>query len=286
MNLGNLVQPLINGILIGANYILLGLGLTVIFSIMNVLNFAHGEIYMLGSFFVFYLCSLFHLNYIISIVGAMIATGILGLILERILFRPLKGNLVASVIIAISLISLLQTSAQLIFGKLGKGLPEFISGTVHVLNFNISNDRIFAFVISIVLLAITYVFVYKTKQGKAMQAVAQDKDAAALQGITINRIGPLGFFIGCALAGAAGAITAPIQGIYATSGGPVLNASLSIIILGGLGSIPGAAIGGLILGLIVSYGQTYLGYVSSILPFLIIVLVLLFKRTGLMGGRY
>jgi branched-chain amino acid transport system permease protein len=279
------LQPLINGLLIGANYILVALGLTVIFSVMNVLNFAHGEIYMIGGFCVYFLCSVLHLNYIVSLILAMIVTGILGLILERILFRPLKGDLLSSVIVAISLIWLFQTSAQLIFGKLPKGMAEVISGIVNVLGFNVSKARIVAALLSIVLLSITYFFVYKTKQGKAMQAFAQDKEAAALQGISISRIGPLGFFIGCALAGAAGGIVVPILGIDATAGGTVLNASLSIIILGGLGSIPGAALGGIILGLIVSYGQTYLGYIASIFPFLIIIIVLLFKRTGLMGGR-
>lgn len=285
MELDTLLQPLVSGLLIGATYILVALGLTVIFSIMNVLNFAHGEIYMLGAFCVYFLCDILQLNFAVSLILTMVLTGLFGLLLERVLFRPVRGDMLSSVIVAIGLIWLLQTSAQLIFGKQPRAMPEIVSGTVTMLGFNISNARIFAGLISIGLLILLYLFVYRTKQGKAMQAVAQDGEAAALQGIDIDRIGPLGFVIGCALAGAAGGIMAPILYIDATMGGTVLSKSLSIIILGGVGSIPGAALGGLIMGIAESYGQAFLGYVSSTFPFIIIILILLFKRTGLMGRQ-
>jgi branched-chain amino acid transport system permease protein len=116
-----------------------------------------------------------------------------------------------------------------------------------------------------------------------MQAVSQDREAAALMGINIDRVGTLGFGLGCALAAVAGGIMAPIFFIEATMGLDALGKSMAIIILGGLGSIPGAVIGGLILGLVESYGQTFMGYPATVLPFVIIVLVLLFKRSGLMG---
>ena len=118
-----------------------------------------------------------------------------------------------------------------------------------------------------------------------MQALAQDRDAAALQGVDIDKVGPLGFAIGCALAGAAGGIMAPILFVDATMGASVLGKSLSIIVLGGVGSIPGAALGGLIIGVAESYGQRFVGYPSSTFPFLIMILILLFRRTGLMGRQ-
>jgi branched-chain amino acid transport system permease protein len=285
MELEGVLKPLISGLLIGSSYILVALGLTVIFSVMNVLNFAHGEIYMLGAFGVFYLCAGLHMNYIAAFILSVIGTGILGLILQRVFFRPTKGDMLTSVIVAFGLIWLLQTGSQLVFGKQPRSMPDIIPGTVTLLNFNISKARIIAGLICVVLLIIVYIFVYKTRQGKAMQAISQDKEAAALQGIDINKIEPLGFALGCALAGAAGAIMAPILYIEATMGTNVLNTSLSVIVLGGVGSIPGAAIGGLILGIVQSYGQQYLGYVSSIFPFCIIILILLFKRTGLMGRQ-
>ena len=134
-----------------------------------------------------------------------------------------------------------------------------------------------------VLAAAVYLFIYKTKQGKAMQAVAQDREAAMSLGIDVDKIGALGFGLGCGLAGVGGGIMAPIFFIEPTMGTTTLIKSLCIIILGGVGSVPGAALGGMLLGIIESYGQTFLGYSATTFPFLIILLILIFKRTGLMG---
>jgi branched-chain amino acid transport system permease protein len=134
-----------------------------------------------------------------------------------------------------------------------------------------------------ILVAAVYLFIYKTKQGKAMQAVAQDREAAMSLGIDVDKISTMGFALGCGLAGVAGGIMAPIFFIEPTMGTTTLIKSLCIIILGGVGSIPGAALGGIILGIIESYGQTFLGYSATTFPFLIILFILIFKRTGLMG---
>jgi branched-chain amino acid transport system permease protein len=278
-----LLQPLIYGLQIGLTYILVALGFTVIFSIMNVINLAHGEIYMLGAFSVFYLCGLLHIDYIVALVISIAAVGLVGVLLERFFFRPVRGEIIATVIIAMGLMWLLQSSAQLVFGKQPRGMQEVFQGTITVFNVHISDSRVIAGVISIVLVIAVYFFVYKTKQGRAMQAMAQDREAAALQGVDSDVVGAVGFGLGCALAGAAGGIMAPILFVDATMGGPILIKSLAVVILGGMGSIPGAVIGGLILGILDSYGQRFLGYPSATFPFLIIILVLLFKRTGLMG---
>jgi branched-chain amino acid transport system permease protein len=285
MTIETLLQPFVSGILTGMTYVLTALGLTVIFSIMNVLNFAHGEIYMFGAFCVYFLCSMLHIPYPIALMMSIVAVGLFGIILERVFFRPARGDILTSVIVAIALIWVFQTSAQLIFGGQPRGMAELFPGTVTFFNMRISQSRLFAGFISFLLLVGLYLFVYKTKQGKAMQALAQDRDAAALQGVDIDRVGPLGFAIGCALAGAAGGIMAPILFVDATMGSSVLGKSLSIIILGGVGSIPGAALGGLIVGVVESYGQRFVGYPSSTFPFLIMILILLFKRTGLMGRQ-
>ena len=285
MTLGQIIQPLINGLLIGSNYILVALGLTVIFSIMNVLNFCHGEIYMIGAFVVYFVAGVFHVNYVLALLAAIVATGILGLVMERFLFRPAKGDILTGVIVATGLIWFFQQGAQIIFGSQPSRISPVVAGTWHLWDAMIPKDRVLAGAISLVLLAIVYYFIYWTKHGKAMQAVAQDRDAAALQGVDINRISPLGFVIGCSLAGAAGGIMLPVLYADPYMGSSILGNSLSIIILGGVGSIPGAAIGGLILGLVNSYGAQFAGYISSIFPFVIIVVVLLFKRTGLMGRK-
>lgn len=283
MTLDVFLQPLVYGLQIGVTYILLALGLTVIFSIMNVINLAHGEFYMLGAFTVFYINGLLKINYFVALLMSVVVVAAIGIFFERIFFRPARGQVVPTVIVGIGLMWLLQTAAQLIFGAQPRGMKEVFQGSVSFLNINLSDSRIVAGMISIVLVAAVYLFIYKTKQGKAIQAVAQDREAAMSLGIDVGKVGTLGFGLGCGLAGAAGGIMAPIFFVEPTMGTTTLVKSMSIIILGGVGSIPGAALGGLILGLVESYGQTFLGYSATTFPFLIILLVLVFKRTGLMG---
>ena len=278
-----LLQPLVYGLQIGLTYVLLALGLTVIFSMMNVLNLAHGEFYMLGAFTVFYMNGLLKVNYFLALAMSVVVVAVIGIFFERIFFRPARGEVVPTVIVGIGLMWLLQTAAQLLFGAQPRGMKEVFQGSVSFLNINISDSRIAAGIISILLVAGVYLFIYKTKQGKAMQAVAQDREAAMSLGIDVGKIGTLGFALGCGLAGAAGGLMAPIFFIEPTMGTTTLIKSLCIIILGGVGSIPGAALGGIILGIIESYGQTFLGYSATTFPFLIIVFILVFKRTGLMG---
>jgi branched-chain amino acid transport system permease protein len=283
MTLEILLQPLVYGLQIGLTYVLLALGLTVIFSIMNVLNLAHGEFYMLGAFTVFYVNGLLKVNYFLALIMSVVVVAVLGIFFERVFFRPARGEVVPTVIVGIGLMWLLQTAAQLLFGAQPRGMKEVFQGSVSFLNMNVSDSRIAAGMISILLVAAVYLFIYKTKQGKAMQAVAQDREAAMSLGIDVGKMGTLGFALGCGLAGVAGGLMAPIFFIEPTMGTTTLIKSLCIIILGGVGSIPGAALGGIILGIIESYGQTFLGYSATTFPFLIILFILVFKRTGLMG---
>ena len=283
MTFETLLQPLVYGLQIGLTYVLLALGLTVIFSIMNVINLAHGEFYMLGAFTVFYLTGLLKINYFVALILSIVVVAVIGIFFERIFFRPARGEVVPTVIVSIGLMWLLQTTAQLIFGAQPRGMKEVFQGSVSFLNMNLSDSRIVAGGISILLAAGVYLFIYRTKQGKALQAVAQDREAAMSVGIDVGKVGIIGFGLGCGLAGVAGGIMAPIFFVEPTMGTTTLVKSMSIIILGGVGSIPGAALGGLILGIVESYGQTFLGYSATTFPFLIILLVLVFKRTGLMG---
>jgi branched-chain amino acid transport system permease protein len=279
-----LLRPFIYGLQIGVIYILVALGLTVILSIMNVLYLAHGEIYMIGAFAVYYLCSLLHINYIAALFISIVVVGLLGIVLERCFFRPIReAGIASTVIISIGLMWIFQSSAQILFGTESRGMLEVFRGGVSILGIGLSGSRIAAGLISIALLFGVYFFVYSTKQGRAMRAMAQDREAAALQGISIDIMSAIGFGLGCALAAAAGGIMAPILFIEPTMGIVVLVKSLAVIILGGVGSIPGVALGGLILGVTESYGHTFLGYPATTLPFAIMILVLVFKRTGLMG---
>jgi branched-chain amino acid transport system permease protein len=282
MGLETVMQSLIYGVQIGVIYIIVALGLTVIFSMMNIMNFAHGEFYMLGAFSVLYLTSL-KLNYFIALITAIVIVACLGVILEWLFFRRVRGDILGGTIIAIGLMWILQTSAQLIFGTEPRGMGEVFKGNVTFLNVNISTSRLLAMLICVILVIGVYLFLYNTKTGKAIQAVAQDREAAALQGININGINSLGFGLGCALAGAAGGVIALLFSLDANMGTEALVKSLSAIILGGLGSLPGVIVGGFILGIAESCGYTFWGYPAATLPFAIILLVLIFKRGGLMG---
>jgi branched-chain amino acid transport system permease protein len=283
MQAGTILQPLIYGLQVGAVYVLVALGMTVIFSMMNVMNFAHGQFYMFGAFCIFYLASEWGINYFASLLITMVVIAILGVLSERLLFRQAAGDVISSTILAIGLMWVLQSSAQLLFGTSARGMAGTFSGTVTFLSINISISRLMATGFCVVLVILLYFFMYKTRLGKAMQAVAQDRRAAVLQGINVNRINALGFAIGCALAGAAGGLMAPILYIDPGMGGDALMKSLSVIVLGGLGSIPGAVLGGLILGIAESFGTTFIGYPAATFPFAIILLVLMIRRTGLMG---
>ena len=283
MTFETLLQPLIYGLQLGLTYILLALGLTVIFSIMNIVNLAHGEFYMMGAFTVLYVTGLLKANYFLALIASVVVVAAIGIFFERVLYRRAQERVVATVIVGIGLMWLLQTAAQLLFGAQPRGMREVFQGTVSFLNVNLSDSRIAAGLISMILVAGVYVLIYRTKLGKAMQAVAQDREAAMSLGIDVGKVGTIGFGLGCGLAGVAGGVMAPVFFVEPTMGTTTLIKSLSIIILGGVGSIPGAALGGLILGVVESYGQTFLGYSATTFPFLIILLVLIFKRTGLMG---
>jgi len=283
MTFETLLQPLVYGLQLGVTYILLALGLTVIFSIMNVLNLAHGEFYMIGAFTVLYATGVLKVNYFLALIACVVVVAALGIFFERVLYRRAKGRVVPIVIVGIGLMWMLQTAAQLIFGAQPRGMKEVFQGTVSLLNVNLSDSRIAAGLISMILVVGVYLLIYRTKLGKAMQAVAQDREAAMSLGIDVGKVGMVGFGLGCGLAGVAGGVMAPVFFVEPTMGTTTLIKSLSIIILGGVGSISGAALGGLILGIVESYGQTFLGYSATTFPFLIILLILIFKRTGLMG---
>jgi branched-chain amino acid transport system permease protein len=283
MTFETLLQPLVYGLQLGVTYILLALGLTVIFSIMNVVNLAHGEFYMMGAFAVLYVTGLLKVNYFLALMASVVVVAAIGIFFERVLYRRAQGRVVATVIVGIGLMWMLQTAAQLLFGAQPRGMKEVFQGSVSFLNVNLSDSRIAAGLISMILVVGVYVLIYRTKLGKAMQAVAQDREAAMSLGIDVGKVGTIGFGLGCGLAGVAGGVMAPVFFVEPTMGTTTLIKSLSIIILGGVGSIPGAALGGLILGVVESYGQTFLGYSATTFPFLIILLVLIFKRTGLMG---
>jgi branched-chain amino acid transport system permease protein len=280
-----LVQALLNGFGLAMVYVLVALGLTLIFSILEIINFAHGEFYMLGGYVTYYAYALFGLNYFATLGLAIVTVGLAGVVAERLIFHDLRGKALNAFIVSLGLLWVMQAGAQLSFGVLDKPVPSAFSGIVRVLGLIISVERLVVTLCAVVLIVGLYLFLRLSRPGRAMRAVAQDADAAALQGVNIEAISALGFGVGCALAGGAGGLLAPVFAVSPAMGAlPVVKAFI-IIIVGGMGSLPGAVLGGLLLGGVEGLGSLFMGSAAvNILGFLMVIVVLLVRPRGLVGG--
>lgn len=279
-----LVQSAIIGVSIGSIYILMALGLTLMFGMMHIINFAHGAVYMLGAFVIYYVFFQGGVPYFAAFVIAMILLGAFGYVVERVIYRPIKGGIEPTLVALLALTTFLQAAGYPVFGQLDKNVPPVFVGTRNVFGVTVSVERLMIIPIAGALVLALYLFINKTRLGGAMRAIEQDKEAAALQGVNVHMINALAFGVGFALAAAAGALMAPIFKLDPMMGEQPLLKAFIIIILGGLGSIPGAILGGLMLGLIDSIVATALGAEPAfLLSFVFIILVLLFRPTGLFG---
>jgi branched-chain amino acid transport system permease protein len=283
-NVETLVQSIANGLVTGFMYILVALGLTLVFSIMRIVQFAHGEIYMLGAYAVFFLNVALGVNIVLALVIAAAILAIVGILMEKFLFRPFRGNVEKSIIISIGLIILLQTVAAVFFGTQERNIPDMISGVLKVGFFRISYDRLITVGVGIILTVFMFLFIQKTRTGQAMVAVSQELDGAALQGINVNRISAIALALGCSLAAVAGGLMGSLFKVGATMGTGAMASGIAVIILGGLGNIPGAVVGGIILGLISGVIPVYASQnIASIASFILIIVILFIRPNGLFG---
>ena len=286
MNSLNLwLQATVNGIALGWLYVLMALGLTLILSIMGILQLAHGEIYMLGAFGVYFLVGR-GLGLYPAIAVSMVMMAAFGVALERGLFRPQPGRdvVLSSIVISTGLTLILSAAMVVAFGLYTKSLPFLISGSFSLFGAEVPKDRILAIAFSVLALVVLYLFLKRTRLGLAMVASAQNREGSFLKGINPNRMSMSAMAIGCALAALAGALAGSILQLQPYMGGLPMIKGLVIIVLGGLGSIPGAVIGGLILGLIDGIVPVFFSpAVASVAPLVIVILVLLFRPKGLLG---
>ena len=279
-----LVQSAVIGLSIGSIYILMALGLTLMFGMMHIINFAHGAVYMLGAFVIYYVFFQWGAPYFAAFLVAMVLLGAFGYLVERGIYRPIKGGIEPTLVALLALSTFLEAAGYPVFGQLDKHVPPVFEGIRNVLGVMISVERLMIIPIAAALVLGLYLFVTKTKIGAAMRAIEQDREAAALQGVNVHVINGLAFAIGFALAAASGALIAPIFKLDPMMGDQPLLKAFIIIILGGLGSIPGAILGGLMLGLIDSTVATALGAEPAfLLSFVFIILLLLFRPAGLFG---
>jgi branched-chain amino acid transport system permease protein len=277
-------QTLLNALMLASIYMLMASGFTLIYSIMHIVNFAHGEIYMLGAFAVYYFSAEYHLNYFLALLLAVLAIGVLGILLERALFLPMQEAHLPQVILSLGLAMALQGIGSVAFGAGDKSVTGPFTSVLRFGGAAISMERLIIIPISAAIIVALFAFVKWTRTGQAMRAVAQDPDAAALQGIDVAFISCVAFGVGCALASAAGALIAPVFLVNPFMGGSVIMKAFIIICLGGMGSISGAAVGGLILGFVDSFGATiFSSSIASVMGFALLIIILLFRPQGLFG---
>ena len=283
MDVSLIPQVIANGLMMGMTYVLIASGLTIVLGITRIINFAHGEFYMLGAFCAYYFFERAGVPYLVTIFLAILAVGAFGMLVERVAFRPIREFFIPSIVVALGLAFFLSGGAALVFGPEEKVVTSPFPGVLNFLGATFSVERLVVILIALVIMGALWYLVARTKLGRALRSVAQDREAAALQGISVNWMCNLSMGIGCGLAGAAGVLLAPIFIVHPFLGSGAIIKALLVIILGGIGSMPGAVVGGLMLGFIESFGLTYLGGITEVLLFVIIFLLILFRPGGLMG---
>jgi len=269
--------------MLGLTYVLIASGFSLIYGIMRLLNFAHGEFYMLGAFAAYLLCEALGLNYYAALLLSMILIAALGILVYRFFLRPFRDQHDPSLVIALGVAMLIGGLALLIFGESDKSISPVLTGVIKVWGATLSKERILVIVVAILLMVALALYIKFSKTGQAMRAVAQDREAAALQGIGVDSTFTLCMAISSALAGAAGALLAPLFFVNPFLGMHAVIKALIVVVIGGLGSIPGAIAGGLLLGFVESFGNTFFGDVTEILGFVIVMMVLIFRPQGLFG---
>jgi branched-chain amino acid transport system permease protein len=281
-----LLQHLLNGLVLGGTYALLGIGLTLIFGLMNVVNFAHGEFYTLGAYAAFAALGLAGANFFVAVLAAIACGAALGALCEVSLLRPLRRESIdTTMLVMIGVWIAMQNGELLVWGGVAKSIPHPFPTAPLVLGpVSIAPLRLFVLGLAGGLIAASYVLIQLTRLGRAMRATFQDAETAALMGVKIERIHTATFAFGSGLAAAAGALLGPIFLAYPSMGDLASLKAFSVVILGGLGNLPGATLGGLLLGVAEELGA---GYVSSgyrdAVGFVIIIVVLLLRPGGLFG---
>lgn len=280
------IQFVINGLIVGGAYALIGIGLTLILGIMNVVNFAHGEMYMLGSYFLYTFFSLMGINFYFSILLSIAAVMVIGFLCERVILKPLRKRSVETVMLAMIGVSLLfQNLAMLSWTAVPQSIKSpFPPEAIIIGGLYFIPQRILVIAIAFLFVILTHYLLKKTKLGKAMRATFLDSETASLMGINSNQIYSFTFVLGAGLAAASGALLGPVFTIHPYTGNLANLKAFTIVIFGGLGSFTGAISAGLLLGIFESLGAGYVssGYQDAV-GFLMLILILIVKPTGLFG---
>ena len=288
MTFSLLIAQLINGLQTGSVYALVALGYSMVYGIIKLLNFAHGDIIMIGAYMVYYAIASFALPPVVAIVLAISVSTMLGVLVEKVAYTPLRSAPRLSLLItAIGVSFLLENGAQLLFGADQKSMDPLITGSIMLGKVNVSYTAIVTIFVSVLIMILLTFVVNKTKAGKAMRAVSEDMGAAQLMGISLNRTISMTFAIGSALAG----IGSVLYLAAYTQASPTMGSMLGIkafvaAVLGGIGSIPGAMIGGFTIGILEALvAAVGFSLWKDAAVFLVLIIVLLFKPTGFLGKK-
>ena len=286
------ITNLINGVSLGSIYAVIALGYTMVYGIAKMLNFAHGDVIMVGAYIVFALTSYAGVNPYLALVISMAACTLLGMAIERFAYKPLRGASPLTVLItAIGVSYFLQNMALLIFGSQAKSFTSIVNLPALTLaggKITISAETIVTIIVSLIIMVSLTLFVNKTKPGRAMLAVSEDKGAAQLMGVNVNATISLTFAIGSGLAAVAGVLLCSAYPTLSSQTGamPGIKAFVAAV-LGGIGSIPGAVIGGVLIGVIEILSRSYISsQMADAIVFAVLIIVLLVKPTGILGKKY
>jgi len=280
-------QVIVNGFVVGTTYALIALGITIIFSIMNVVNFAHGQLYMIGGFVVYYAVAVFGLPFWAGLILSFVLVGAIGVAMELFLFAPVIRKVKrdeVTMLLAMGTAVLLESVALLVFGEKQRGIPAITSGVLQIGDAYLPYSRIIVMVIAALLIAALMLFIAKTRLGRALRALAQDREATALQGVSLKWISALGFGLGAGLAGLSGGLLMALFAIHAGAGTAISVKAFIMIMIGGAGVLSGAILGGFVLGFMEAIAFALLpGSVTFLVIFVLVILFLIIRPNGIMG---
>ena len=283
-------QILANGLYLGSQYAMIALGLTLIFALMNVLNFAHGQMYVIGGFVTYYVYGQLGLPFVLALVASCVTLAVIGALIEKFLFAPVikkSAREESTMLLAAGTAFLLDALIQLVFGEKQRGVPKIVNG---VLNWDfriiMPYDRILICVLAILSIVGFIAYMQYSKTGRALRALAQDRMAAQLMGVNVDRYSMIGFALGAMLAGLVGGLLVTITGVNLGMGGPTSIKAFMMVMIGGAGVISGAIAGGIILGFLEAIGLAVLsqyGDITYLMIFVSLMIFLAIRPQGLMG---
>jgi branched-chain amino acid transport system permease protein len=283
-----ILQTCVNAVIASSFAAIFAVGLVLIFGIMQIVNFAHGELYMVGAYTVWFLYAESNVPFFVAVVAAVLTVIAIGLFMEVLLFRPMRGNMLGGLIVSVGVLFILQVLAVHFFGEgLMKNIPAPVRGSWKVFGLDdvtVANQRLIVLAVTSGLLALFWFFLHHSRLGWALRACTQDREAAELQGISINKFSLIAMALSAGMAGVGGAVMGPLVVVDPYMGHTVIITALIVIIVGGIGSLEGAVLVAILYSFFHTFMTTFLdGVIANILGLVIMMLVLVVKPSGIMG---